>query len=47
MKVFSTIAALLLATQAVALSIGGQKIQVERDNDVLQNIVCYTTPRLD
>jgi len=39
MKLQNVLAVLALAAEAVALSIGGKQMHVERDSDGLQNIV--------
>ncbi|KAH8594370.1 glycoside hydrolase superfamily [Bisporella sp. PMI_857] len=41
MRLTRALAALVLSAQAIALSIGGQRIQIERGSDGLQNIVTY------
>jgi hypothetical protein len=41
MKLQSILAILALATEAVALSIGGKQMHVERDSDGLQDIVSF------
>ena len=43
MKLLRALAALLLAAQAAALSIGGKQMHVERESDGLQDIVSDTT----
>lgn len=39
MKLLQALATVVLATQAVALSVAGREMKVERDSDGLQNIV--------
>jgi len=41
MKILPVLTSIALATQAVALSIGGQKIHIERGSDSLQDIVTF------
>jgi hypothetical protein len=40
MRFLETLALLGLAAQAIALSIGGKNVVVERESDELQDIVC-------
>ena len=41
MKLGKVLTILVLTAQAVALSIGGKQMHVERDSDGLQNVVSF------